>query len=278
MWSLSTPRLIFSGKFLDSSPAIAFKIGITLMSGILDNQTAVVTGAGRGIGKAIAVKFASAGAQVFCLSRTLQNSQAVADEIVSLGGKAVAMAVDVADPESVKEVSESILNQSPSIDILVNNAGITRDGLLMRMSDADWDIVLQTNLRGAFLWTRALTRQFMKQRRGSIINLASVVGISGNAGQANYAASKAGLIGLTKSTAKELASRNIRANAIAPGFIHTDMTNALDEKIIESVKTQIPLGRFGTPDNIADAALFLASPASQYITGQVLTVDGGMTI
>lgn len=148
------------------------------MSGILDNQTAVVTGAGRGIGKAIAVKFASAGAQVFCLSRTLQNSQAVADEIVSLGGKAVAMAVDVADPESVKEVSESILNQSPSIDILVNNAGITRDGLLMRMSDADWDIVLQTNLRGAFLWTRALTRQFMKQRRGSIINLASVVGIS----------------------------------------------------------------------------------------------------
>jgi 3-oxoacyl-[acyl-carrier protein] reductase len=248
------------------------------MSGILENTTAIVTGAGRGIGRAIAMKFAAAGATVYCLSRTEANAAAVAAEITDAGGKAHPMAVDVADAGAIEACAAAILKEAGSVDILVNNAGITRDGLLMRMSDEDWDIVLQTNLKGAFLWTRALTRPFMKQRRGAIINIASVVGLVGNAGQANYAASKAGLIGLTKSTAKELASRGIRANVIAPGFIRTDMTDALDQKIIDGVKQQIPLGDFGTPGNIADAALFLAGPTGAYITGQVLTVDGGMVM
>lgn len=248
------------------------------MSGILENKTAIVTGAGRGIGKAIAKRFASEGARVFCLSRTAANSESVASEIRDLGGQAEPVAVDVSDPDSIKSAVDGILASAESVDILVNNAGVTRDGLIMRMSDEDWDTVIQTNLRGAFLLTRALTRTFMKQRQGAIINIASVVGILGNAGQANYAASKAGLIGLTKSTAKELASRGIRANVIAPGFIRTDMTDVLDEKVQSAVKQQIPLGEFGNPENIADAALFLASPGASYITGQVLAVDGGMAM
>lgn len=248
------------------------------MSELLKDRTAIVTGAGRGIGKAIAHTFAAQGAHVFCLSRNPANAEAAAQEIKESGGLAEAVSVDVADPESVNQALKTITENSAKIDILVNNAGVTRDGLLMRMSDEDWDTVIQTNLRGAFLFIRGLTRTFMKQRSGSIINVASVVGIMGNAGQANYAASKAGLIGLTKSTAKELASRGIRVNAIAPGFVQTDMTDALNEKTAETAKSHIPLGKFGQPEDIANAALFLASDQSSFVTGHVLTVDGGMAM
>jgi 3-oxoacyl-[acyl-carrier protein] reductase len=244
----------------------------------LANQIAVVTGAGRGIGRAIALRFAAEGADVVCVSRTVENSEKVAQEIVATGRKAWAYAVDVADPDAVAVVAEKILTEPGRVDILVNNAGVTRDGLLMRMSETDWDTVLNTNLKGAFLFTKAFTRTFVKQRAGRIINVASVVGLIGNAGQCNYAASKAGLLGFTKSVARELASRGITANAVAPGFIDTDMTSNLSESLRVEMLKNIPLATFGQPEDVAAAALFLASPAARYMTGQVLAVDGGMTM
>ncbi len=244
----------------------------------LTNQIAVVTGAGRGIGRAIALKFAAEGADVVCVSRTVENSEKAAAEVRALGRKAWANAVDVADAASVSAAAEKILAECGKVDILVNNAGVTRDGLLMRMADADWDVVLDTNLKGAFLVTKAFSRAMIKARAGRIINISSVIGLIGNAGQSNYAASKAGLIGFTQSTARELASRGITANAIAPGFIETDMTSALKEEMRTALLKQIPLGCFGSAEDIAGAALFLASPAGRYVTGQVLTVDGGMVM
>jgi 3-oxoacyl-[acyl-carrier protein] reductase len=245
---------------------------------LLENQIAVVTGAGRGIGRAIALKFARAGANVVCVSRTRENSEKVAGEITALGRKSWALAVDVADSKAVKAATEKIVADCGKIDILVNNAGVTRDGLLMRMSDEDWDAVMDTNLKGAFHFTRELFRIFAKQRAGRIINITSVIGLIGNPGQCNYAASKAGLIGFTQSVARELASRSVTVNAIAPGFIETDMTSDLNTELKANILKMIPMGRFGTGDDIADAALFLASPAARYITGQVLTVDGGMVM
>ena len=244
----------------------------------LEHQVAVVTGAGRGIGRAIALRFAEAGADVVVVSRTVENSEKTAAEIRALGRKAWALAVDVSDPAAIATAAETLLAQAGRVDILVNNAGVTKDGLLMRMSESDWDTVLDTNLRGAFLFTKALTRAFLKQRSGRIINLASVIGLIGNAGQCNYAASKAGLIGFTKSVAKEFGSRGVTCNAIAPGFIATDMTAGLDDKLKESLLTQIPLGTLGQPEDIAHAAVYLAGPGGRYVTGQVLTVDGGMVM
>ena len=244
----------------------------------LENQIAVVTGAGRGIGRAIALKFASEGADVVCVSRTAENSEKVAGEVRALGRKAWAIAVDVSDAAAVSAAAARILADCGKVDILINNAGVTRDGLLMRMSDADWDIVLNTNLKGAFLFTKAFTRTFVKQRSGRIINVASIIGLVGQAGQANYAASKAGLIGFTQSVAKELGSRNITVNALAPGFIETDMTAVLGADKKAEILKNIPLNSLGQPEDIANAALFLASPAARYVTGQVLTVDGGMVM
>ena len=199
-------------------------------------------------------------------------------EIRALGRKAWAFAVDVSDPAAVALVGEKILTEAGRVDILVNNAGVTRDGLLMRMADEDWDTVLNTNLKGAFSFTKAFSRSFLKQRSGRVINVASVIGLMGNAGQCNYAASKAGLIGFTKSIAREFASRGITVNALAPGFIETDMTAVLNAEMRTELLKKIPLNSFGQSDDIANAALFLASPSARYITGQVLTVDGGMVM
>ena len=245
---------------------------------LLANKVAVVTGAGRGIGRAVALAYARMGADVACVSRTEENSAKVAAEVEALGRRAWAVAVDVSDTAAVNAAAGKILDDAGRVDILVNNAGVTRDNLLMRMSEEEWDTVINTNLKGAFNFTKALTRPFIKQRSGRIINIASVIGLIGNAGQSNYAASKAALIGFTKSVAKELAPRGITANAIAPGFIETDMTAALDDKVRESIIGNVPLGRFGSPDDIAHAAVFLAMEPSSYITGQVLTVDGGMVM
>lgn len=245
---------------------------------LLAQQVAVITGAGRGIGRAIALRFAAEGARVFCVSRTAENAEKVAAEARARGSAASACAVDVADTAAVAAAAEQILVEAGRVDILVNNAGVTRDGLLMRMSDADWDTVLNTNLRGAFAFTRALSRAFLKQRSGRILNVTSVIGLIGNAGQCNYAASKAALIGFTKSVAREFASRGITVNALAPGFIETDMTAGLSDELKGVIRQRIPLGCFGQVEDIAEAALFLASPAARYITGQVLTVDGGMAM
>ncbi|MCP5524835.1 MAG: 3-oxoacyl-[acyl-carrier-protein] reductase [Verrucomicrobiales bacterium] len=245
---------------------------------VLQNQVAVVTGAGRGIGRAIALKFASEGANVVCVSRTRANAEAVAAEAGALGREAWAFDVDVADPAAVAATGAAILAAAGRVDILVNNAGVTRDGLLMRMSDEDWDTVLNTNLRGAFAMTKAFARALIKQRAGRIINISSVIGLMGNAGQCNYAASKAGLIGFTKSAARELAGRGITVNAIAPGFIETDMTSGLGEDLRTELLKKIPLGLLGAPGDIAEAALYLAGPGGRYVTGQVLTVDGGMVM
>src|SRR5207245_7405840 len=230
----------------------------------LENQIAAVTGAGRGIGRAIALKFAAEGADIVCVSRTAENSEKVAGEIRALGPRAWACAVDVADSKAVAEAGEKIVAQTGRVDVLVNNAGVTRDGLLMRMSEEDWDTVLDTNLKGAFLFTRDFARTFLKQRSGRIINVASVIGLIGNAGQCNYAASKAALIGFTKSLARELASRTITVNALAPGFVETDMTAGLSPELKQEVLKKIPMNSFGTPEDIANAALFLASPGARY--------------
>ena len=245
---------------------------------LLENLTAVVTGAGRGIGRAIALRLAQDGANIVCVSRTESNSQKVADEVTALGRKSWAVAVDVGDTEAVEVAVAKILEDTEGVNILVNNAGVTRDGLLMRMSEEDWDTVLDTNLKGAFTLTKALARSMRKAENARIINISSVVGLMGNAGQANYAASKAGLIGFTKSCAKEFAKSGITVNAIAPGFIATDMTDELSDKVKEAIKANIPMGELGEVGDIAEAAAYLAGPGARYVTGQVLTVDGGMVM
>jgi len=244
----------------------------------LANQIAVVTGAGRGIGRAIALKFAQAGANVAVVSRTAENSEKVANEIRALGRTAWAHAVDVANAAAVAAAAERILAECGRVDVLVNNAGVTRDGLLIRMADEDWDTVLNTNLKGAFLVTKAFSRAMLKARSGRIINISSVIGLIGNAGQCNYAASKAGLIGFTQSCAREFAARGLTVNAIAPGFIETDMTAELNETMRAEILKKIPLGSLGQADDIAAAALYLAAVSGRYVTGQVLTVDGGMVM
>ena len=245
----------------------------------MSTPVAIVTGAGRGIGEAIARKLARDGARVACVSRTEANAAKTAEAINAVTPDAAkAYAVDVADRKAVLAVCEQILADFGGVNILVNNAGLTRDGLAMRMSEEDWDTVLDTNLKGAFSFIQGVMRPMIKQRSGRIINIASVAGLTGNAGQANYAASKAGLIGLTKTLARELASRSITVNAVAPGFITTDMTGVLPENVKTAVLGQIPLGRFGDSDDIAAAVAFLAGPDSKYITGQTLTVDGGMVM
>jgi 3-oxoacyl-[acyl-carrier protein] reductase len=247
--------------------------------GKLQDKVAVVTGAGRGIGKAIAEKLASEGARVAVVSRTEANSQAAADAINALyPGAARGYAVDVGNGVAVAEMGKQVLADFDHVDILVNNAGVTKDGLLLRMSEEDWDFVVDTNLKGAFHMVKAFQRSLLKQKGARIINIASVIGLIGNAGQANYAASKAGLIGFTKSLAKEYAGRGVTANVIAPGFIATDMTGVLDEKVKAAILEKIPLGDFGQAEDIAATALFLASPESRYITGQILAVDGGMVM
>ena len=244
----------------------------------LENKVAIVTGASRGIGKVIAKEIAKAGATVVCVSRSQNDIDNVANNINNKGDKAIAIACDITNGKQYQELTKSVIENFGSIDILVNNAGVTKDGLIMRMSEDDWDIVINTNLKGAFNGTKAVTRHMMKQRSGRIINISSVVGLIGNAGQANYAASKAGLIGLTKATAKELASRGITANCIAPGYIETDMTKQLSDKIRDALIQQIPLGRIGQAKDIASIVCFLASDNAGYITGQTFTVDGGMVM
>ena len=247
--------------------------------GICEGRVAIVTGAGRGIGHAIAVRLASEGARVACVSRSEDNAKRTADELNKARSDAARhYAVDVADHAAVQKVGAQILEDFGKIDILVNNAGVTRDGLAMRMSVEDWDTVINTNLRGAFNCTQAIIRAMIKQRTGRIINITSVIGLIGNAGQTNYAASKAGLIGFTKSLARELASRNITVNAIAPGFITTDMTAGLSDEIKKTIQSRIPLGKTGAPEDVASATAFLASAEASYITGQVICVDGGMVM
>lgn len=246
---------------------------------MLTGKVAVVTGASRGIGKAIAVKLASQGAAVVInYNGSREKAEAVKAEIEAQGGTAYLYQCDVSDYAACETFIQDVIKEHGSLDILVNNAGITRDGLLMKMSEEDFDRVLNTNLKGTFNTIRFATRQMLKQRGGRIINMSSVVGVSGNAGQANYAASKAGVIGLTKAVAREVASRGITVNAIAPGFIQTDMTDVLSDKVKEAMVGQIPLGRFGQTQDIAEAVAFLASEGAGYITGQVLHVDGGMVM
>jgi 3-oxoacyl-[acyl-carrier protein] reductase len=244
----------------------------------LENQIAVVTGAGRGIGRAIALKFAAQGADIAAVDLKTDFVQETVEEVRKLGRKAWAVAANVSEAASVEAAAEQIFKEAGHVDILVNNAGITKDGLLMRMSEADWDAVLDINLKGTFLFTKAFSRAFVKQRSGRIVNIASVIGLIGNAGQCNYAASKAGVIGFTKSVARELASRGVTANAIAPGFIETKMTEALGPEARAALLKQIPLASLGQPGDVAEAALFFASPAARYVTGQVLAVDGGMVM
>jgi 3-oxoacyl-[acyl-carrier protein] reductase len=244
-----------------------------------EDQVAIVTGAGRGIGHAIALRLASEGARMACVSRTEPNAKKTADEINALRVDAAKhYTINVADHAAVQKIGARILDDFGRADILVNNAGVTRDGLAMRMSLEDWDAVINTNLRGAFSFTQSIIRAMIKQRSGRIINISSVIGLMGNAGQTNYAASKAGLIGFTKSLARELASRNITVNAVAPGFITTDMTTGLSDEIKNTIQSKIPLGKTGAPEDIASAVAFLASAEAGYITGQVLCVDGGIVM
>lgn len=244
---------------------------------ILMGKNAVVTGASRGLGRAIAVKLAELGANVILNYRSSANSvEEVVKAIEEKGVKALAVQGDVSSFEDAKKIIDAAVENFGSIDILVNNAGITRDGLLMRMKEEDFDNVIEVNLKGVFNCTRHAVPRMMKQRSGRIINISSVVGLAGNAGQANYAAAKAGIIGFTKSTAKEIASRGITVNAIAPGFIQTDMTDVLSDKVKETIMSNIPLKKLGEPEDVAETTAFLASPAGKYITGQVISVDGGM--
>ena len=248
------------------------------MQKLLENKVAVVTGAGRGIGEAIARRLASEGAAIAVCDVMLDNAQQVATSLGKSGTKTSAYAVNVTDSKQVKEVCDKIIADFGRVDILVNNAGITRDGLLLRMSDEDWDAVLGVNLKGAFLFTRSLSRTMLQQRSGTIVNIASIVGVVGNAGQANYSASKAGLIGFTKTVAKELASRGIRSNAVAPGFIQTPMTDKLTPEQRKAQIDFIALKRLGQPEDVANVVLFLASDLSAYVTGQVVAVDGGLAM
>ena len=245
----------------------------------LKGQVAVVTGASRGIGRAIALELANQGADVVVnYSGNEEKAKSVVEEIVAAGSRAIAVQCDVASADSVAAMLKMTIEEFGKVDILVNNAGITRDNLLMRMKEEEWDQVINTNLKGVFLCTKAVSRPMMKQRKGRIINVASVVGITGNPGQANYVAAKAGVIGFTKTAAKELASRGITVNAVAPGFITTDMTEQLPEDVRGQLLSQIPLGRLGEPGDIAKVAAFLASEDSSYMTGQTLSVDGGMAM
>ena len=246
---------------------------------MLTGKNALVTGAGRGIGKAIALELAAKGAFVIVnYNGSKEAAEQTVAEIKAAGGDAVAYQGSVSDYEACGAMITALIKEYTHIDILVNNAGITRDGLLMKMSEEDFDAVINTNLKGCFNTIRHMSRYFLKQRAGKIINISSVSGILGNAGQANYSASKAGVIGLTKAVARELASRGINVNAVAPGFVETDMTDALSDSVKENLKSQIPLGKIGHPQDIAKAVAFLASPDANYITGQVLSVDGGMAI
>lgn len=245
----------------------------------LENKVALVTGGSRGIGRAIVLALAQRGADVAInFAGNVAAAEQVAAEVQQLGRKAILVQGDVADTEACAAMVDKVVSELGRIDILVNNAGITRDGLLMRMKEADWDAVLTTNLKGVFNCTKAAVKYMMKQRAGKIVNISSVVGVMGNAGQANYAAAKAGVIGLTKSVAKEVASRGITANAVAPGFIATDMTSVLPEKVVEEMAAGIPLKRAGQPEDVANAVLFLVSDEAAYITGQTLHVDGGMVM
>jgi len=243
----------------------------------MSNKTVVVTGASRGIGFTIAQLFAEQGANVIISSRS-EDTLAEAAEALSDHGQVHPIPCDVSDAQSVEDLITKTINQFGSLDILINNAGITRDNLMLRLSESDWDTVLNTNLKGTFLCTKFASRQMLRQKSGCIINISSVVGIAGNPGQTNYAASKAGILGLTKSTAQELSSRGIRVNAIAPGYIETEMTEKLNDKQKEELTARIPLGRIGSPEDVAGMALFLASDLAQYITGQVFRVDGGMVM
>ncbi len=246
---------------------------------MLENKIALVTGASRGIGRQIAISLAAEGAFVIVnYNGSKDRAEQVVKEITENGGKAAAVCCNVADNDACEEMIKNLITEYGRVDILVNNAGITRDNLLMKMSEQEFDDVINTNLKGAFHTIRHLSRYFLKQRSGRIINISSVSGITGNAGQANYSASKAGVIGLTKSVARELASRGITANAVAPGMVDTEMTEVLSDSIKEQMLAQIPLRRIGNPQDIADAVVFLASDKASYITGQVLTVDGGMTM
>ena len=248
-------------------------------SGKLQGKVAIVTGASRGIGREIALLFAKEGARLVLTARHQSLLEAVAVQIRQNGGEEpMTFVLDVKDAVKVGELLDKTLDKYSRVDILVNNAGVTKDGLFVRMSEADWDEVLNTNLKGTFLCMRAATKVMIKQRSGRIINMASVIGLAGNAGQANYAASKAGVIALTKSVAKELGSRDVLVNAIAPGFIETEMTRALDDEVKKSILKSIPVGFFGKPIDVAKAALYLASDESNFITGQVITVDGGMVM
>ncbi len=241
-------------------------------------QVVVVTGASRGIGKSIALAFANAGAQVACVATTVEGAAKTSNEIIRSGGKASSYACDIGDSASVDSFVSEVIGDLGTPNVLINNAGITADNLMIRMKDDDWDRVLNVNLKGAFLLIRAISRPMMKERYGRIVNVSSVVGLHGAAGQSNYAAAKAGLIGLTMSVAKELGSRGITCNAVAPGFIQTDMTGELPEEFKAYVEKSAPAGRLGSPDDIAPAVLFLASKEAAYITGQTITVDGGLFI
>ncbi|MBN1541316.1 3-oxoacyl-[acyl-carrier-protein] reductase [candidate division KSB1 bacterium] len=245
---------------------------------LVDEQIAVITGAARGIGRAIALRFAANGAHIVVSDVDEAGAQATAAEIEALGRQALAIKTDVSVANEAENLIKATVERFGRIDILVNNAGITRDSLLMRMDEAQWDAVIRVNLKGTFNCIKAVSRPMMKQRQGRIINISSVVGVMGNAGQANYAASKAGVIGLTKSAAKELAARNILVNAVAPGYIETEMTRNLPAEAVETFRTLIPLQRQGMPEDVADVCLFLAGPLSAYVTGQVIHVDGGMVM
>ncbi|MAG56907.1 MAG: 3-oxoacyl-[acyl-carrier-protein] reductase [Planctomycetes bacterium] len=245
----------------------------------LNGKVAVVTGASRGIGRAVALALAGEGTQVACIATSADRAQATATACTDLGVKSIAYGVDVSDSQAVHDLARTINEEFDGVDILVNNAGITRDGVFMRMKEDDWDRVMDVNLKGAFNFTHALTRGLLKRGgAGRIINMASVVGLAGNAGQANYAASKGGLVSMTKSLAKEFGSRGVTVNAIAPGFIETDMTGEVPESHREMMTSAIALGRAGTPDDVASGVVFLASAAGAYVTGQVLVIDGGMRL
>jgi len=243
-----------------------------------ENRVAFITGGGRGIGRSIAMSFAQEGADIVIGDVNMADAEKTCLDIEALGRKSLALELDVTDYQKVEAGVNKILDKFAKVDILINNAGITKDNLMLRMSDADWDAVIKVNLKGTFNCTKAVSRVMMKQRSGKIINIASIIGIIGNAGQANYSASKAGIIALTKTTAKEFASRNININAVAPGFIQTDMTAKLSEDVKQKMLAMIPLNKLGSPNDVANACLFLASEDAAYITGQTIVVDGGMVM